>query len=194
MGISHEHQDYPASLTPGREWYGSDRVDDPKPASLTILQQFIPALDTSYESIWTPCPTGETIEELYTRCAYVLAKMIKDIDDDPNGPTAILICTHAASFIAICRVLAGARPSTPIEADFIPWTSCITQFQRKKQTPVEPPPEPGVPGQASPPTWPDDGVGGGWNCTMNGYCGFLSHGEERGWQVHLKLLIGSHGG
>lgn len=25
------------------------------------------------------------------------------------------------------------------------------------------------------------GVGGGWDCEMNGFCGFLSGGEERGW-------------
>jgi transcription factor C subunit 7 len=25
------------------------------------------------------------------------------------------------------------------------------------------------------------GVGGGWECTVNGDCSFLSGGEERGW-------------
>lgn len=166
------------------EWHGANREDDPKPATPDVLKQFVPAVDINYQPIWTPSPSGETIEELHTRSAYVLAKMVKNIDEDPNGPTAALICTHAATFVAICRVLTGTRPSSLSEPDFIPWTTCITRFERRGHAPVEVPPEPGT---AETPPW-SAGVGGDWDCSLNGYCGFLTDGEERGWRVVSPVI------
>jgi hypothetical protein len=53
--------------------------------------------------------------------------------------------------------------------------------------------------------WRGNGVGGGWDCIINGDCSFLSRGEERNWWftgeeewdssvVKPKLPEGGHGG
>ncbi|KAJ5182843.1 hypothetical protein N7492_000459 [Penicillium capsulatum] len=168
------------------EWYGADRENDPKPAPPHVLKSFFPMIDAEYQSIWTPDAHGERIEELHNRAAYVLARMIKQLDEDPSAPTSVLICTHAATFVAICRVLTGSRPSTPDEADFIPWTCGITKFKRRIESSTEAPTDPGVSGQLPHIRWDDGGVSGGWECTLNGFCGFLLRGRERGWRFSGK--------
>jgi hypothetical protein len=113
-----------------------------------------------------PSPTGETIQQLYDRCRLVLNSIIETLDSDPKAPATLLICTHAATFVGLCRVLDGTIPEHPDTEDYVPFTTCITSFERVRQ---------GSPAE--------------WICSKNGYCDFLSHGCQRGWWVYVKNYI-----
>lgn len=96
---------------------------------------------------------------------------------------AIIICSHAASILAIGRALTGRMPDNIEEQDFKPFTCGLSKFSRKS-----------LDAHKDVPAWKegDDipriswkngaGVGGGWKCELNGDCSFLSGGEERGWR------------
>lgn len=159
-----------------------DRVDDPRPAASSVLREFSPFVSTSYQPVCTPNPTGESIAELYDRTAYVLADVIRQLDQDPRCPATVLICTHAATFVAAARVLTGKIPDDPAIDDFVPWTSCLTSFERRSGTSANPP----DPSHASCPStsseWSvKERVLGGWDCVDEGDCSFLRAGAERGW-------------
>jgi transcription factor C subunit 7 len=100
---------------------------------------------------------------------------------------AIVICTHAATLIAIGRVLTGNMPEDTSEEDFLPYTCGVTTFVRqakgKENTDGDVEewkgPETAIPEVK----WRGGrGVGGGWTVTKSGDCSFLSGGEERGWR------------
>jgi transcription factor C subunit 7 len=103
---------------------------------------------------------------------------------------AIIICTHAATLIAIGRALTGRMPADIAEEDFKPFTCGVSTFVRKstaqgKESSLSHTtigewagPETAIPQVG----WKEGkGVGGGWECKVNGDCSFLSGGEERGW-------------
>lgn len=97
---------------------------------------------------------------------------------------AICLCTHAATLIAIGRVLTGRMPDDVGEEDFRPFTCGVSTFVRRKGEEKEVDvgrwagPEKEIPRV----DWrKGKGVGGGWQCTVGGDCSFLSGGEERGW-------------
>lgn len=81
-------------------------------------------------------------------------------------------------------------PADTSEQDFKPFTCSLSRFVRR-QLPGDIRGEetnPQIPEWQGPETpipevdWRGGkGVGGGWDCDLNGYCGFLSGGEERGW-------------
>lgn len=103
---------------------------------------------------------------------------------DAEGVRAIVVCTHAATLIAIGRVLTGRMPGDIAEEDFKPFTCGVSRFVRKgrgRQQGVREweGPETGVPVVE----WRGGkGVGGGWVMEVSGDCSFLSGGEERGWR------------
>ena len=152
-----------------------------------MLHTFFPAYSSTYSGIWTPEASGESIEELYDRSAYVLARMIQELDAFPSGPRSVLICTHAATVTAICRVLTGSKPESPAEPDFIPWTAGLFTFRRRRTDPVQNTPIAEA-GQALPkiPWANGNGIGGGWDCVVNADCSFLAQGPERGWRFSGK--------
>ncbi|KAK4207496.1 histidine phosphatase superfamily [Rhypophila decipiens] len=149
------------------EWYGKNRngAEDSQPAPLHLLHDIFPAVTASYETIEVPNPDGEGIADLYDRSERVLSALISRLDEDLRKPRTVLICTHAATFVALCRVLAGQRPEDPTMTDFVPYTTCLTVFERNKS--------PGSPV-------------GSWVCTQNGDCSFLSAGRQRGWRFSGK--------
>lgn len=131
---------------------------------------------------------GESIPQLHDRVAYCLEHIIEAADQDPNGPKAILICTHAAAMIAIGRALVGCMPEDDTAEDFNCFTASFSRFVRRKNgvkssfadvkgswdaEAAEKVPDVGWRGGA--------GVGGGWECEINGDCSFLDNGPERGW-------------
>lgn len=91
-----------------------------------------------------------------------------------------MICTHAASLIAIGRALTGVMPRDVNEEDFKPFTCGVSKFVRLRVERAKlarwgkgmDMPDIG---------WRGKGVGGGWDCVMNGSCEHLSGGAERGW-------------
>lgn len=116
-----------------------------------------------------------------------MSHIIADLDAEEPEPKAVLLCTHAASLIAIGRVLTGNLPEDVNEEDFRPFTCGLSKFTRRsipaKQKDERP--ENSESSSGDPATnidWRDGkGIAGGWDCVLNGDCSFLDGGEERGW-------------
>ncbi|KEQ79184.1 phosphoglycerate mutase-like protein [Aureobasidium pullulans EXF-150] len=168
------------------EFYGLARFDHPSPATLDVLAKHFPGgLAEAYIPVIRPSVNGESLTSLHDRIAYALYHVIQKLDQDPNGPKTLLICTHAASMICIGRALTGRMPEDPSEEDFKCFTCSLSKFTRRNmpEAPVEkqhiwtldePENIPFV-------DWRGKGVKGGWDCEVNGDCSFLDKGEERGW-------------
>jgi len=88
--------------------------DHPSPAAPEILHRFFPRVRTTYAPTIIPSTKGETQSEIHNRTAYACAKIISDIDrewgETGTGPRAILLTSHAATIVAIGRVLIGSCP------------------------------------------------------------------------------------
>lgn len=200
-----------------REWFGSSTYfDHPSPAPVSELYQHFPSIipnpSTSPENKIHVIPSsrGETIPQLHNRVATALAAIIADADADiraeeeqeakqqPNSKPsskAILICSHAATLIAMGRALTGNMPDDPNTEDFHVYTAGLSTYVRRKAqqdseyyteeegssliaagTKLIPESDVRVP------IWKGGkGIGGGWDCVGNCDCSFLSGGEERGW-------------
>ena len=76
---------------------------------------------------------GESIEQLHERVACTLDRIVAQSDADPARPRGLLICTHAATLIAIGRVLTGSMPSNVVEPDFRPFTASLSVFVRRRR-------------------------------------------------------------
>lgn len=175
------------------EWYGSAPFEHPTSAPPQTLKTFFPAFDINYEPAVAPSRTGETIAQLHDRVALALDAIIKRCDE--LGVRAVLLCSHAATIIAIGRVLTGNMPENIETEDFRAFTCGLSVYTRKStetasarnpsDEPATAPSSGSVPGDASRPqsiAWKNGrGVGGGWICQVNSDCSFLSAGEERGW-------------
>ncbi|KAG0652147.1 Transcription factor C subunit 7 [Hyphodiscus hymeniophilus] len=165
------------------EWYGMARFDHPSPANPQLLRSLFENYDEGYGPVIKPSVNGEKIEELHDRAAYAMHRIIEQSDNE--GVKAICVCTHAATLIAIGRVLTGRMPNDVGEEDFRPFTCGVSTFVRRKgestvrQVDQWKGPETEIPQTG----WRDgSGVGRGWDCTLSGDCSFLSGGEERGWK------------
>lgn len=159
-----------------REWYGpSETFLHPSPASLSLLSSnFFPSLNINptYAPSIIPPAAGETICQLHNRVAYALSHIIRTVDAETgqNKNVAILICTHAATLIAIGRSLTGNMPQDVCEEDFLAPCAGITKFVRR------------VGKEGGEGEWRGGkGVGGGWDCLLNGNCDHLTGGAERTW-------------
>ncbi|KAL2833940.1 histidine phosphatase superfamily [Aspergillus pseudoustus] len=150
--------------------------------------------------------SGESIPQLHNRLATALAGIIAEVDAEvaaieasqpPEKRTskAILICSHAAPLIAMGRVLTGNMPADSSEEDFFVFTSGLSTFRRrgpgaevevkKGERILAPGTRVTDPVGTIVPEWEGGrGVGGGWDCVVNGDCSFLSGGAERGWHFN----------
>lgn len=165
------------------EWFGTARFSHPSPARPEVLHKLFPRYDLGYGSVIVPDVKGESIEELHDRVAYALYRIVERCDRE--GVRAIAICSHAATIIAIGRVLTGRMPVDVGEEDFKVFCCGLSKFVRRngveeKREEVEVwrgmgEPIPMIEWRGG------KGVGGGWVCEVNGDCSFLSGGEERGW-------------
>lgn len=168
------------------EWYGKARFDHPSPASPEILAPLFAEglVDVGYKAEIVPSVNGETIQDLHNRTAYALHRMIEQADRE--GVKSLIICTHAATLIAIGRALTGRMPDNIEEEDFRPFTCGLTRFERKgtvgsegREVKMWEGEETEIPKVE----WMGGrGVGGGWKLVVSGDCSFLSEGEERGWR------------
>ena len=183
----------------GREWFGATTTfNHPRPASPAALHSLFPFYSTFYTPIISSTSSsGETIDELYDRVAYTLQHIIADLDADPSGPKSVLLCTHAATLIAIGRVLTGRIPMDVEEQDFKPFTCGLTVFKRRnKQSAMSTAMqdiedvEPDTNSMTAVIEWRNGkGIAGGvWECVRNGDCSFLNGGQERGWYVLFTIL------
>lgn len=96
---------------------------------------------------------------------------------------AILLCTHAASMIAVGRALTGIMPEDVCEDDFKTHTCGISKFVRRSPLSDTTKPQKWEQGMGIPFTdWRNGrGVAGGWDCVLSSECGHLDGGEERHW-------------
>lgn len=116
-------------------------------------------------------------------------------DGDTGRERAILICTHAATMIAIGRALTGQMPEDVCKDDFGTYTCGVSKFRRRATGRTA---DGGV-GNGMLEKWEagmivpqldwreGKGVGGGWDCEVDCYCGHLQDGKERGWFVFLFI-------
>ncbi|KAL5338498.1 histidine phosphatase superfamily [Aspergillus crustosus] len=157
---------------------------------------------------------GESIPQLHNRLATTLSALIAEVDAEiislesslpleRRTSKSILICSHAAPLIAIGRVLTGHVPADSNEEDFYVYTAGLSTFRRVRHQQKEgglglshigdkKAEEVLAPGTriidyngTAVSDWEGGkGVGGGWDCLVNGDCGFLSGGAERGWHFN----------
>ena len=172
------------------EFFGTAHFSHPPPASASDLKKHFSFIDQTYKPSIRPSPHGETLQALHDRHAYALHRTIQALDSDPRQPRALLICTHAAAMICMGRTLTGRMPSDATEQDFRCGTCALSRFDRRKRSSEsetkfgqgiglwndeEPEAIPQL-------DWKNGkGVGGGWDCSVNGDCSFLTGGEERTW-------------
>ncbi|KAK1598518.1 phosphoglycerate mutase [Colletotrichum navitas] len=162
------------------EWYGAAPFEHPTPASSNVLKSMFPHLDTTYQSAVFPARNGETIAQLHDRIAAAVQAIIEQCDAE--GKRAVVLCSHAASIIALGRVLTGVMPDSVDVEDFRAFTCGLSVYRRRShsssaQTSGIQGPDPDTS------SWKNGrGVGGGWICELNSDCSFLSGGEERGWR------------
>lgn len=176
------------------EWYGSAHFEHPTSAPPAKLKALFPAYDSGYVPAVAPARTGETIAQLHERVALTLDAIIQRCDD--MGVRAVLLCSHAATIIAIGRVLTGNMPENVETEDFRVFTCGLSTFRRRQPaaatkatgeqsataTPRGLRVDAGRHAGRSALEWKSGaGVGGGWICEVNSDCSFLSAGEERGW-------------
>jgi transcription factor C subunit 7 len=140
------------------EFYGKAHFTHPTPPDLKILGPFFEGLDHEYVGLHTPHEKGEMILELHERVKKSISHIIESLDKDPEGPKTLLICTHAATMIALGRVLTGKMPEDPDTDDFQCYTASLSTFKRRGEEVV-----------------------GNWECVGNAETGFLKGGAERGW-------------
>ncbi|KAF1966197.1 phosphoglycerate mutase family protein [Bimuria novae-zelandiae CBS 107.79] len=144
------------------EFFGRADFEHPTPPDLEILNRHFQDLDQDYVSVHIPTANGEWLKELHERVTKALAKIITDLDNDPEQPKTVLICTHAATMIAAGRALTGKMPVDLNEDDFQCYTASLSKYVRRSGEPTQ-------------------GVVGNWGCAINSETSYLSGGAERGW-------------
>ncbi|KAL8866475.1 MAG: hypothetical protein Q9174_006282, partial [Haloplaca sp. 1 TL-2023] len=165
------------------EWYGLANFNHPSPAPPTFLKTLFPStFGETYKPLIIPPRAGETIAQLHDRVASALDKIIAAVDEESGEKdVAVLICTHAATLIAIGRVLTGCMPEDPNVDDFPAPTAGITKFVRQYNTVSSH----GNDGEGSESEkasvdWKErKGTSGVWSCVMNANCDHLAGGSER---------------
>lgn len=144
------------------EFFGRAEFEHPTPPDLKILNPLFENLDQDYVSVQIPASKGEFIVELHERVKDTLNSIITELDNDPEQPRTLLICTHAATMIAIGRALTGNMPDDTDEDDFQCYTASLSKFTRKINS-------------------ASSKVLGNWDCELNSETKYLSGGAERGW-------------
>lgn len=114
------------------DWFGPAPFEQPKPASLKLLRDsFFPWIDLNYaHSGIVPRRHGESMAQLHGRVAATLIHIIRQCDAE--GVRAIVLCTHAASIIAMGRVLTGQLPEDVAARDFDTFTCGLSTFRRRQ--------------------------------------------------------------
>ncbi|KAK6345595.1 hypothetical protein TWF718_007505 [Orbilia javanica] len=162
------------------EWQRIDRKQARVP-SIKQLRDYIPRLDAERQSHCDPLG-HENPEEFYARNAHFLANLIQSLDNDPNGPEAVLLCTSASNIAWIARVLTGGCPENPTKHDFDIPAIGFYKFVRREVVPVEIDLEKRTPLGYLQVNWQNGvAIGGKWDITHRADCTFLSSGTIMLW-------------
>ncbi|GKT44002.1 transcription factor tau subunit sfc1 [Colletotrichum spaethianum] len=130
------------------EWYGAAPFEHPTPASSDVLKSMFPHLDDTYQSAVVPARNGETIAQLHDRVAAGVQAIIEQCDAE--GKRAVVLCSHAASIIALGRVLTGVMPESIDAEDFRAFTCGLSVYRRRAHSSSAQ--TPGIPGRIRIPT------------------------------------------
>lgn len=141
------------------EWYDRDREDHPSPAPVSVMKRLFPdVVKEDYEPVLRVPTSGETMEELHSRCREALGKLMAELQNEPAIKT-ILIVTHAAPKIAIGRALTGNA-----NEEIRTGVCSVDKFTL-------------LDGKAGEP--------GDWKLEYTGETGFLKDGEEMHWSFGM---------
>lgn len=116
------------------EWYGTAPFEHPTSAPPEKLKELFPALDISYVPAVVPSRTGESIAQLHDRVAMTMDALIRQCDQ--SGIRAMLLCSHAATIIALGRVLTGNMPDNVEAEDFCAFTCGLSVYKRRNDIQV----------------------------------------------------------
>ncbi|KAL1894152.1 C6 zinc cluster transcription factor-like protein [Sporothrix stenoceras] len=115
------------------DWFGPAPFEQPQPAPLKELHDdFFPWIDTGYQahsSGVVPRLHGESMAQLHARVAATLDHIVRQCDAE--GVRSIVICSHAATIIALGRVLTGVLPDDVETEDFGAFTCGLSVFRRR---------------------------------------------------------------
>ncbi|KAL8915246.1 MAG: hypothetical protein Q9171_000365 [Xanthocarpia ochracea] len=178
------------------EWYGVANFNHPSPAPPAFLKSLFPStFDDAYQASIIPPQSGETIAQLHDRVAVALTHIIASVNAECGiKDTSVLICTHAATLIAVGRTLTGDMPDDPNEDDFKAPTAGITKFVRRQDQEIDVSIRSGhnTAKSIGSVDWKDGkGVSGGWTCVLNGSCDHLAGGAERSWHFSGEEKFGT---
>ncbi|THH19858.1 hypothetical protein EW146_g1384 [Bondarzewia mesenterica] len=94
------------------EWYSPVEPGTglhPRPSSAVSLQTHFPEIDpTTWSSVWYPSRKGEDVGEVHERVAGFLEAFVPEIERR-SAHKRVLVVSHAATAIALARVLVGDR-------------------------------------------------------------------------------------
>ncbi|KAF2871723.1 phosphoglycerate mutase family protein [Massariosphaeria phaeospora] len=150
------------------EFFGRANFEHPTPPGLDLLNPLFEHLDQNYESRYIPASRGESLLELHERVKDAMTAIVAALDDDSGQPKALLICTHAATMIAIGRALTGCMPSSLEEDDFQCYTASLSKFKRRRLEPT-------------------NHVLGEWDCVLNSETSYLSGGKFNGEESFISF-------
>lgn len=115
------------------DWFGPAPFEQPQPAPLKELHDdFFPWIDMGYEaqsSGVVPRLHGESMAQLHARVAATLDHIVRQCDAE--GVRSIVLCSHAATIIALGRVLTGQVPNDVETEDFGAFTCGLSVFKRR---------------------------------------------------------------
>ncbi|KAN0065694.1 hypothetical protein ACQY0O_000824 [Thecaphora frezii] len=139
------------------EWFPPVPTDSgvhPAPARAATMRKFVPRLSLSWEPLLYPDSLGEDIPQLHARARRVLSLIQQRCHQ--LGVERVLLCSHAATLIALGRVLlqddAGGQRTKAINVG----TATLSKYTRI-------------------------GTSKRWQQQLNGDGSFLKHGSERNW-------------
>ncbi|KAL1889041.1 C6 zinc cluster transcription factor-like protein [Ceratocystis pirilliformis] len=157
------------------EWYGAAPFEQPSPAAPEIMKGHFPALDLpslSASAARKPKATGEFPDEFYERVHAGLCAIVEYCDS--KGYKAAVLCSHAASVIAMGRILTGDIPDDITREDFHAYTCGLSTYRRRAKSAAVSSSNGSFEFQLAP-------GGSVWTCESDMDCSHLSGGEERGW-------------
>ncbi|SPO23739.1 related to TFIIIC subunit, 55 kDa (transcription initiation factor) [Ustilago trichophora] len=143
------------------EWFSTvvpETGIHPSPARAAYMKEFVPELSLSWTPLLYPDNNGESISELHARARRILSLIQERCEQ--LGVTRVLICSHAATIIAMGRVLlnddADGKRTTFIGAG----TASLSKYTRGEKQ-------------------------GEWKQELNGDASFLPQGVEREWHFGM---------
>ncbi|EPQ29525.1 uncharacterized protein PFL1_02744 [Pseudozyma flocculosa PF-1] len=128
----------------------------PVPARAATMKEFVPTLSLSWSPLLYPPVEGETIPQLHARARRILELIQQRCAE--LGVERVLLCSHAATLIAMGRVLLDDDGDGQRTVDINVGTATLSKYVR---------------------TASDAST---WRQELNGDGSFLPHGPERNWE------------